>query len=127
MTGMKVLVVGGGAREHALVWTLGQSPSVSVVHAAPGNAGTAALATNQPVPAEDLPRLLELARSERYDLVVVGPERPLSYGLADELAAAGVTVFGCSRAAAEIESSKSFAKGLMARAGVPTAEGETFF
>ena len=118
---MKVLVVGGGGREHALAWKLAQSPEVERLYCAPGNPGTAALATSVPIPADDVRRLADFAAAERIDLTVVGPELPLSLGLADELAARGLPVFGPSRAAAEIEGSKAFAKELMARHGIPTA------
>ena len=123
---MKVLVVGGGGREHALAWRLRRSDSVERVEAAPGNAGIADVARCHAIAGDDVPALVELARSGRYDLVVVGPERPLSLGLADALAAEGIRVFGCSKAAAEIEASKEFAKALMVRAGVPTADYRAF-
>ena len=102
---MNVLVVGGGGREHALAWALRRGASVSRILAAPGNAGIAALLGDDaliPIPVEDTARLVEVARRERVDLVVVGPEKPLSLGLADALEAAGVPVFGCSQRAAEI-------------------------
>jgi phosphoribosylamine--glycine ligase len=118
---MRVLVVGGGGREHALVWRLVQSPSVTEVAAAPGNAGMAALARLYPVAADDVPAQVELASSGGFDLVVVGPEAALAAGLADALVARGVPVFGCSRAAAQIEASKQFAKRLMENARIPTA------
>lgn len=118
---MKVLVIGGGGREHALCWKLKRSPSVSAVVCAPGNAGIASDARCVPVRAEDIDGLLALARRERPDLVVVGPEAPLVAGLADRLRALGLAVFGPSKAAAELEGSKAFAKQLMAEAGVPTA------
>ena len=125
MSGARVLVVGGGGREHALVWRLARSPSVSAVGCAPGNAGIAQMATKTascfPIAATDVNSLVELARRERFDLVVVGPEAALAAGVADALAAAGIAVFGCSQAASLVESSKVYAKGLMARAGVPTA------
>jgi phosphoribosylamine--glycine ligase len=127
MENMKILVVGGGAREHALAWALARCPSVREVHAAPGNPGIAAVAhVHAGIAADDVPGIVEHAREGLYDLVVVGPERPLALGLADELAAAGVRVFGCSREAAEIESSKGYAKEVMWRASVPTAEWQVF-
>ena len=126
MSGLRVLVVGGGAREHALAWALSRSPSVGSVEAAPGNAGMAAHVRLHPLAADDVGGLCALWDRERFDLVVVGPERPLSLGLADALEARGARVFGCSQAAAEIEASKGFAKALMARAGVPTAEWQAF-
>jgi len=121
---MKMLVVGGGGREHALCWKLAQSPLVSRLYCTPGNPGTAAVATSVPIPADDVERLADFAAAERIDLTVVGPELPLSLGLADELLARGLPVFGPSRAAAELEGSKAFAKELMARHGIPTAPFE---
>jgi len=122
---MKVLVVGGGGREHALCWKLKRSPSVSEVICAPGNPGIAKDARCINVNAEDIDGLVKLARNEWPQLVVVGPEVPLVAGLADRLRAAGFAVFGPGRAAAELEGSKSFAKTLMAEANVPTAVFET--
>jgi phosphoribosylamine--glycine ligase len=118
---MRVLVVGSGGREHALAWRLSSSPGLTELHAAPGNPGIAALATCHPVAAADAEGLLGLARVLGADLVVVGPEAPLVAGVADVLRHAGLTVFGPSAAAARIEGSKSFAKDVMAAAGVPTA------
>ncbi len=119
---MRVLVVGSGGREHALAWRLSSSPGLTELHAAPGNPGIATLATCHPVAADDPEGLLGLARFLGVDLVVVGPEAPLVAGVADVLRHAGLTVFGPSAAAARIEGSKSFAKEVMAAAGVPTAE-----
>jgi phosphoribosylamine--glycine ligase len=119
---MKVLVVGSGGREHALAWKLAQSPSLTSLHAAPGNPGIAELGTCHPVRADDGESLLGLARSLAVDLVVVGPEAPLVAGVGDMLRRAGLAVFGPSAAAAQIEGSKSFAKEVMQAAGVPTAE-----
>jgi phosphoribosylamine--glycine ligase len=118
---MRVLVVGSGGREHALAWRLSSSPGLTELHAAPGNPGIATLATCHPVAADDAEGLLGLARFLGVDLVVVGPEAPLVAGVADVLRHAGLTVFGPSAAAARIEGSKSFAKDVMAAAGVPTA------
>jgi phosphoribosylamine--glycine ligase len=118
---LKVLVVGGGGREHALAWALARSPSVREVLCAPGNAGMARVARVIPVDADRAVELAALADAEDVDLVVVGPEAPLVAGLADLLRERGRAVFGCSRAAAEIEGSKAFAKELMARHSVPTA------
>jgi phosphoribosylamine---glycine ligase len=118
---VRVLLVGSGGREHALAWRLASSPSLTELHAAPGNPGIAALATCHPVAAEDGDGLLGLARSLDADLVVVGPETPLVAGVADALRHAGIPVFGPSAAAARIEGSKRFAKEVMTAAGVPTA------
>jgi phosphoribosylamine---glycine ligase len=118
---VRVLVVGSGGREHALVWSLARGQSVDELHAAPGNPGIAALAHCHPVRADDHAALVSLARELRIDLVVVGPEAPLVAGLADELRHRGIAVFGPSAAAARIEGSKSFAKEVMEAAGVPSA------
>jgi phosphoribosylamine--glycine ligase len=118
---VKVLVVGSGGREHALVWALARSAGVTELHAAPGNPGIAALALCHPVRAEDPASLLPLATELGVDLVVVGPEAPLVIGLADGLRRRGIAVFGPGAAAARIEGSKSFARDVMDAAGVPTA------
>ncbi len=118
---MKILIVGGGAREHALAWKLGQSPSVSEVVVAPGNPGIGAVARCVSVGAEDVEGLVALAVREAVGLVVVGPEAPLVMGLGDALRAAGIPTFGPSRAAAQLEGSKVLAKELMREAGIPTA------
>jgi phosphoribosylamine--glycine ligase len=115
---VKVLVVGSGGREHALAWSIARSPSLTELHAAPGNPGIAALAVCHPVGARDV---VPLASELGVDLVVVGPEAPLVAGLADELRHRGVPVFGPSAAAARIEGSKSFAKAVMDAAGVANA------
>lgn len=116
-----VLLVGHGGREHALAWKLSQSPGVGALYAAPGNAGLAELGTCVPVEATDIEGQVQLARDVGADLVVVCPEAPLALGLVDELIAAGFAAVGPTAAAARIESSKSFAKQLMERAGIPTA------
>ncbi len=119
---MKVLVIGKGGREHALVWKLAQSPRVERVFCAPGNAGTAADGTNVPVEATDLDALLRFARKEQVGLTVVGPEEPLARGIVDAFQQAGLRIFGPTREAAQVEASKVFAKQLMRHADVPTAE-----
>ena len=123
---MKVLVVGGGGREHALAWRLASSSSVSEIHAAPGNAGIASLGECHPVTADDVPEIVKLIDYLGADLTVVGPEAPLVAGLSDVVADAGRRVFGVSSAAARLEGSKAFAKDVMARHGVPTARSGTF-
>ena len=123
---MKVLVIGGGGREHALVWKLANDSRRPQLFCAPGNAGTAELAVNLKIAAEDVPALVQWARVNRPDLSVVGPEAPLCAGLADRLVAEGLRVFGPSAAAARIEGSKVFAKDVMTAAGVPTARADTF-
>ena len=123
---MKVLVVGGGGREHALSWAIRQSPDLSKLRCAPGNAGIANEAECVDLRAEDADGLFDHATTEAYDLVVVGPEAPLVAGLADRLRAAGVGVFGPSAAASRIEGSKIFAKEFMSRHGIPTAGFEVF-
>jgi phosphoribosylamine--glycine ligase len=123
---MKVLVVGGGGREHALVWKISQSPKVKKIYAAPGNAGIAELAECAPIKADDIAGLLEFARAGAVDLTVVGPEGPLSMGIVDEFTKAGLRVFGPSRKAAELEASKRFSKDLMKKYHIPTAEYEAF-
>ena len=123
---MKLLLIGGGGREHALAWKLGRDRARPSLFCAPGNAGTAALGENLDIAAEDVPGLLAWARREKPDLTVVGPEAPLCAGLADEFQAAGLRVFGPSRAAAQLEGSKGFAKEVLLAAGVPTAGGASF-
>jgi phosphoribosylamine--glycine ligase len=118
---MRILVVGGGGREHALVWKIAQSPLAEKVFCAPGNPGTARLAENVPIAAEEVDALTRWAVDNRIDFVVIGPEAPLVLGLADRLNASGVAVFGASAAAARLEGSKAFAKEVMAAAGIPTA------
>lgn len=122
MTKQTVLVIGSGGREHALALGLARDPGVAAVHVAPGNPGTATIATNHPVNQLDADAVTELACSIGADLVVIGPEAPLVAGLADALRAAGFVVFGPSKAAAQLEGSKAFAKQVMADAGVPTAQ-----
>ena len=123
---MRILVVGGGGREHALCWAVRREHPEAEIWCAPGNPGTAAVATNLPLGAEDLDGLLGAAREHTPDLVVVGPEAPLALGLADRLRAERFPVFGPSASAARLEASKAFAKEVMAHARVPTAASRTF-
>jgi phosphoribosylamine--glycine ligase len=123
---MRVLVVGGGGREHALCWGLARSPQVEALHAAPGNAGIASVATCHAAAADDVEAQLRLADELDADLVVIGPEGPLVAGLADELRARGRRAFGPGRDAARLEGSKAFAKDLMVRHGIPTARAAIF-
>src|SRR4051812_13874020 len=119
----KILLVGGGGREHALAWKLAQSPRCEALVVAPGNPGIARLHKTMlaPLKADDIDGLVGFARNARFDLVVCGPEGPLAAGLGDAMRAAKIPFFGPSRAAAELEGSKSFAKRVMREAGVPTA------
>jgi len=123
---MKVLVVGGGGREHALVWKVAQSPKVTKIYAAPGNAGIAQIAECAPIKAEDIPGLLSFARAKAVDLTIVGPEGPLSMGIVNEFTNAGQRIFGPSGNAAEIEASKRFSKDLMKKYHIPTADYGVF-
>lgn len=123
---MKVLVIGGGGREHALVWKISQSPLVEKIFCAPGNAGIAELAQCVDLKVDDIDGLLAFAQKEQVGLTVVGPELPLTLGLVDRFRDVGLTVFGADKKAAQIEGSKSFSKDLMAKYGVPTAAYGTF-
>ncbi len=123
---MRVLVVGGGGREHALGWALQRDDPTTTLFTAPGNPGTATLGTNLPIAPGDLEGIAAAAREHRIDLVIVGPEAPLAAGLAGRLRAGGIAVFGPSREAAELESSKALAKEIMRDAGVPTAASRHF-
>lgn len=123
---MKILVIGSGGREHALLWKLAQSPRVTSLHCAPGNAGTAEIATNHSVAATDLTGLVALAKSETIDLTVVGPDDPLAAGIVDLFEKEGLRVFGPRSSAARLEASKSFAKEFMVRHGIPTAGSATY-
>jgi phosphoribosylamine---glycine ligase len=123
---MKVLVIGGGGREHALVWKIAKSPLVDRVYCAPGNPGTGRIAENVDIQVDDLAALLSFARKEGIDLTVVGPELPLSLGIVDLFEEYGVRIFGARRSAAMIEASKAFAKDLMKKYHVPTAAYEVF-
>ena len=125
---MRVLVIGGGGREHALAWKVAQSPRVAEVHVAPGNAGTAGepRVRNVPVAAEDVQGLVEYARGARIDLTIVGPEGPLVRGVTDAFTAAGMRCFGPSAAAARLEGSKAYMKEFLRRHAIPTAAYATF-
>src|SRR5437867_1407970 len=123
---MKILVIGSGGREHALAWKLKQSPFAERIFCAPGNAGTAEIGENVAIPASDLGELIRFAKENRVDLTVVGPDDPLAAGIVDLFAAEGLRIFGPTKAAARLESSKIFAKELMRAQKVPTAEAGTF-
>ena len=123
---MKILVIGSGGREHALIWKLASSPRVSKLYCAPGNAGISQLATCVPIPVTDLAGLKTFAEEKAVDLTVVGPEAPLALGIADLFRQSKLKVFGPTQNAAKIESSKAFAKNLMMRQRIPTAEASTF-
>ena len=121
-----VLVVGGGSREHAMCWKLKQSPRVGKIYIAPGNAGTQRVAENVPISVMEFEKLADFAEEKKIGLTIVGPDDPLGGGIVDICKARGLKVFGPSKAAAQIESSKAFAKQLMQEAGVPTAEFQVF-
>src|SRR6266508_4019464 len=123
---MNVMIVGSGAREHALAWKLRQSPKLTDLFVAPGNGGTAAIARNLPIDTMDGDAVCRAAVEHRIELVIVGPEAPLAAGLVDRLAVQGIAAFGPTQDAARIESSKAFAKDLMRRHGIPTAHSEVF-
>ncbi len=123
---MKILVIGSGGREHALAWRLSQSPKVQQVYVAPGNGGTALSPNLKNVPLTDLAALRDWALAEKIALTVVGPEQPLAAGVVDDFRAHGLRIFGPTKAAAQLESSKAFSKDFMARHGIPTAAYETF-
>ena len=123
---MRVLIIGSGGREHALAWKIAQSPKVSKIFCAPGNAGMAQLAECANIKATDIPALLNFARDKAVDLAVIGPEDPLFAGIADTFRDAGIPTFGPSGKAAMIEGSKVFSKQLMARFGIPTADFQVF-
>ncbi|HYJ17781.1 MAG TPA: phosphoribosylamine--glycine ligase, partial [Burkholderiales bacterium] len=123
---MNLLVIGSGGREHALAWRLAQSPRIGRVYVAPGNAGTAREDGLFNLPLTSIPELVEFARKEAIAITVVGPEAPLSQGIVDAFRAAGLKIFGPVRQAAQLESSKDFAKAFMVRHGIPTAAYATF-
>ncbi|HST30294.1 MAG TPA: phosphoribosylamine--glycine ligase [Chthoniobacterales bacterium] len=123
---MKIFVIGSGGREHALVWKLMQSKSVDRIFCAPGNAGTSEIAENVPITATDLPQLRDFAKKNDVELTVVGPDDPLALGIVDLFNAENLPIFGPTKSAARLESSKIFAKELMRAQKVPTAEARTF-
>ncbi|HSW58254.1 MAG TPA: phosphoribosylamine--glycine ligase, partial [Dehalococcoidales bacterium] len=123
---MKVLVIGSGGREHALAWKLAQSPKISNLFAAPGNAGTSKVAVNLNIKPDDFPALSSAVKQHKIDLIVVGPETPLVMGIVDYFREQNVPIFGPSRAAAQLEGSKAFAKDLFLKNGLPCARSRTF-
>ena len=123
---MKILVVGSGGREHAIAWRLAQDDRVETVYVAPGNAGTALTKKLINVPESDIARLADFVKTNDVRFTVVGPEAPLAAGIVDYFRANGLKIFGPTKAAAQLESSKDFAKAFMKRHGVPTADYETF-
>jgi len=123
---MKILVVGGGGREHTLVWKIAQSPLVEKIYCAPGNAGISQLAECISIKDSDIDALLKFADKNQIDLTVVGPEVPLSLGIVDAFQSQGLKIFGPSKKAAELESSKIFAKYLMDKYNIPTASYKKF-
>lgn len=123
---MKVLVIGGGGREHALCWKLAKSQKVHKIYCAPGNAGTARVAENVPIPATDIENLRLFAEHQNVDLTVVGPEVPLIHGIVDAFESKGLRIFGPSQEPAMLEGSKAYAKEIMRRGGIPTAHHEVF-
>ncbi|HDS16413.1 MAG TPA: phosphoribosylamine--glycine ligase [Proteobacteria bacterium] len=123
---MKILVVGGGGREHALIWKLSQSNKIEQIFCAPGNAGIAALATCVPIDSDDIERLVEFARNEEIGLTIVGPENPLVAGIVDAFETAELKIFGPNRAAAEIEGNKTFCKKLLRKYEIPTGDFASF-
>ncbi len=123
---MNVLVIGAGAREHAIAWKIRQSPKVDKLFAAPGNAGTASIAVNLPISPTDLDGLLKAVLERNIGLTIVGPETPLAMGIVDLFKSKGLAIFGPTKGAAQIEASKAFAKELMQKYGIPTAKSATF-
>jgi len=123
---MKILIVGGGGREHALAWKIAQSKHCTKLYAAPGNPGIAQVAECLPIGAEDIDKLIAFAREQRIDLTVVGPERPLIAGIVDRFQKAGLRIFGPTKEAAQVEGSKAWAKNVMMHCAVPTAEFHAF-
>jgi len=123
---LKILIIGSGAREHALAWKIKQSPKVTELYAAPGNAGTASIARNLDIRPNDIEALVKAAKDNSIDLTVVGPEAPLAAGIVDRFEQLGISIFGPTKAAAQIESSKVFARKLMQKYSIPCPKGATF-
>jgi phosphoribosylamine--glycine ligase len=123
---MRVLVIGGGGREHALVWKIKKSPLVKEIYALPGNGGISEIAFVEKIPVNDFENILKFSLEKKIDLVVVGPEEPLALGITDFLEAKGIKVFGPNKKASLLESSKAFAKEFMKKYGIKTAEFEVF-
>ncbi len=123
---MRILIVGGGGREHTIVWKLAQSQYVKKIYCAPGNAGTSTLAENVPISSEDINNLLSFTQEKKIDLTVVGPEAPLAAGIVDVFTSKGLSCFGPLRSAARLENSKVFAKEIMKKYHIPTADGQVF-
>lgn len=123
---LNILVVGSGAREHALAWKIAQSPRLKMLYIAPGNGGTRLVGENVPILATDIAALIDFAKEKRIDLTVIGPDDPLALGIVDAFQAAGLTAFGFTKAAAKVEASKAFAKEVMSSAHIPTAEFAIF-
>ena len=123
---MKVLVIGSGGREHALCWKISKSPRVSKIYCAPGNGGTAAIAENVDIKADDIDRLLDFALNNRIDLTVVGPELPLVLGIVDRFQEKGLKIFGVNKDCARLEGSKDFSKKFMEKYNIPTAKYRTY-
>ncbi len=123
---MKILIIGSGGREHALLWKLQQNPKITDCYIAPGNAGTAMMGMNVPIEASNITALLHFAQEKKIDLTIVGPDDPLAAGIVDHFQEAGLRIFGPTAAAARFEASKSFSKNFMKRHGIPTAASEIF-
>ena len=123
---MKVLIVGGGGREHAIAWKVSQSPRVTKLYCAPGNAGIAKIATCVPIGVMEFDKMVAFAKEEQIDFVIVGPDDPLVGGIVDKFEEANIRVFGPRKNAAILEGSKAFSKDLMKKYGIPTAAYETF-
>src|SRR3989344_4347459 len=126
MENTNVLIIGNGGREHALAWKLGQSSRIGKLYVAPGNGGTSQVAENVPIEATDIEGLIQFAEENKIGLTVVGPDDPLALGVVDAFHSRGLRIFGPTRVAAEIESSKAFAKNLMSEANIPTATFKIF-